>query len=100
MEYSAAAKGGEPLQSPGPPTKEHPYMNRLIAFLVAAFAGSAVAAPTQYLVVSKGNDTAAAVAAVRAAGGTVRFDLSKIGVVSALSDSASFAASVAANPAV
>ncbi|HET7785423.1 MAG TPA: S8 family serine peptidase [Myxococcales bacterium] len=75
-------------------------MNRMIAFLVAAFAGSAVAAPTQYLVVSKGNDTAAAVAAVTAAGGTVKYDLSKIGVVTALSDSATFAASVAANPAV
>ncbi|MGE5048865.1 MAG: hypothetical protein ACM3PC_09870, partial [Deltaproteobacteria bacterium] len=75
-------------------------MNRLIAFLVAAFAGSAVAAPTQYLVVSKGNDTSAAVAAVTAAGGTVKYDLSKIGVVSALSENPSFATSVAANPAV
>ena len=75
-------------------------MNRALAFLVAAFAGSAVAAPTQYLVVSKGNDTSAAVAAVTAAGGTVRYDLSKIGVVSALSESPSFASSVAANPAV
>jgi len=75
-------------------------MNRALAFLVAAFAGSAVAAPTQYLVVSKGNDTSAAVAAVTAAGGTVRYDLSRIGVVSALSENASFAATVAANPAV